>query len=382
MKPSDLRSKWWVRFIKPVARPVVRLYYRLTAYCRRLECGFAWRLKKPHPQLHKMRLGRTYPDITCIIRSFNNGPYLKESIESLLGQTYAPKEIIIADDCSIDGSRDLIRSYEQSHISVRAIFRDRNLGASLNRHLGFLEASSPFVTSLDGDDVAHSRKLEREILALNGRQDAVVFSDFILIQPNGDPLFCSMKVFSKLSSKVERLKALLYRSMWLPRDMLYHKGLYLKAKGYDPPHALYDVDNIKLRLIRETDNWVYSGGVGLRYHRDRGGASIAPPAKQFYWRYNCIAKNGDWLVNILSPHNFLESFRTSLEMNIPFGQRELEQKQHLDWALARVQSSANPLDRLLPAIEALISIRDSVVSDDDCFDALEQFIIDLNADPI
>ena len=74
--------------------------------------------------------------ISVIITSYNQKVLLKEAIDSVLRQSYLPFEIIVCDDFSKDGSRDLIRSYELNYPNlVKGIFQKMNLGISKKRQV-------------------------------------------------------------------------------------------------------------------------------------------------------------------------------------------------------------------------------------------------------
>lgn len=52
------------------------------------------------------------PLVCVIVPNYNHAWYLRERIDSVLAQDYQDFEIILLDDCSTDGSRDIIKSYE------------------------------------------------------------------------------------------------------------------------------------------------------------------------------------------------------------------------------------------------------------------------------
>jgi len=56
------------------------------------------------------------PRISVVMSVYNNEPYLREAIESILAQTYSDFEFIIVDDGSIDKSAEVIRSYKDARI--------------------------------------------------------------------------------------------------------------------------------------------------------------------------------------------------------------------------------------------------------------------------
>ena len=111
--------------------------------------------------------------VSCIITSFNNSLYIKEAIESVLSQTRVPDEIIVADDASTDGSRDIIQSIAVNNKLVKPVFREKNLGVAANRDLAICDARSDFITTLDGDDFYYQSKIEKEIAALDGHASTI-----------------------------------------------------------------------------------------------------------------------------------------------------------------------------------------------------------------
>lgn len=101
--------------------------------------------------------------ISCIIVSYNNGLFLKEAILSVVNQTLPVNEIIVADDGSTDGSRDLITSLAHEYSQIKPIFREKNLGVSINRDLAIRAAQSNLITTLDGDDCYSPKKLSKNL---------------------------------------------------------------------------------------------------------------------------------------------------------------------------------------------------------------------------
>jgi len=121
--------------------------------------------------------------VSVIITSYNQKEYLKEAIESVLNQTDRPFEIIVCDDASGDGSRDLIRDYGEKYPGlVKGILHKENLGISKNRNSGMRAVQGDLVTWLDGDDIFRLRKLELELERFDSDPDVKwVYSQVIEI---------------------------------------------------------------------------------------------------------------------------------------------------------------------------------------------------------
>jgi len=113
--------------------------------------------------------------ISIVITSYNHRAYLVEAIESVLGQTRPPHEIIVADDMSSDGSQDTIRAYERRYPGlVRGLLQERNRGIPENRNAALKIVTGNYVGILDGDDCFLPHKLEAQVAALRQHPRATV----------------------------------------------------------------------------------------------------------------------------------------------------------------------------------------------------------------
>ena len=103
------------------------------------------------------------PFISIIITSYNYGRYLRECIESALGQTYSNKEVIVIDDGSKDDSPEIIRGYGDR---VKSVLK-ANEGPASSWNLGFSLSRGEFVLFLDSDDVLLATAIETALPLFN-----------------------------------------------------------------------------------------------------------------------------------------------------------------------------------------------------------------------
>lgn len=96
--------------------------------------------------------------ISVVVASYNHAPYLRACIESALHQTRAPDEVIVIDDGSTDGSREVIEAFGAA---IRPVFQENHgTYATLNR--GIRLASGDWIALHNSDDVWEREKLERQ----------------------------------------------------------------------------------------------------------------------------------------------------------------------------------------------------------------------------
>jgi glycosyltransferase involved in cell wall biosynthesis len=105
--------------------------------------------------------------ISCIVPVFNGERYLAEALESILKQSYRPLEIIVADDGSTDGTREVVQRYGAQ---VRYLHQP-NSRPAIARNLGLGAATGEFVAFLDADDLWHPEKLERQMARFQARPE-------------------------------------------------------------------------------------------------------------------------------------------------------------------------------------------------------------------
>ena len=105
--------------------------------------------------------------ISCIIPAFNAESFVGEAIESVLGQTYKPVEVIAVDDGSTDHTADVIRLYGTE---VTCLLQS-HLGTARAKSVGVRAAHGPYIAFLDADDVWHHDKLTRQMAWLAQRPE-------------------------------------------------------------------------------------------------------------------------------------------------------------------------------------------------------------------
>ena len=106
------------------------------------------------------------PLVSILMPVFNSARFLAEAVESVQAQTYTNWELVICDDGSVDGSREIAFRYsERDPRRIRALAHPGggNLGVSATRNLGLRHASGDLIAMLDADDVWLPRKLEEQV---------------------------------------------------------------------------------------------------------------------------------------------------------------------------------------------------------------------------
>jgi len=115
------------------------------------------------------------PLVTIITPSFNQAPYLEETINSVLGQTYPRIEYIIMDGGSTDGSVEIIKRY-QNKLAYWVSEKDRGQTDAINK--GFARAKGEVLAWINSDDTLRPNAVEEAVRFLNDNPDiGLVYGD-------------------------------------------------------------------------------------------------------------------------------------------------------------------------------------------------------------
>ncbi|MCF7803849.1 MAG: glycosyltransferase [Candidatus Marinimicrobia bacterium] len=103
-------------------------------------------------------------DIAVVIPVYNRPDKVQRALNSVLNQTYPPKEILVTDDGSTDGTTAVLEKYHQSNPDLIRVFtHPDNNGVSTARNTAIKNSESRWIALLDSDDEWMPEKLERQV---------------------------------------------------------------------------------------------------------------------------------------------------------------------------------------------------------------------------
>ena len=101
--------------------------------------------------------------ISVIIPAYNAEKTIEEAVDSVLSQTYENIEVILIDDHSSDGTKELLEALADKDPRVRVLSNDTNIGVLKTRLKGVHSSFGKWIAFLDSDDVWESDKLEKQV---------------------------------------------------------------------------------------------------------------------------------------------------------------------------------------------------------------------------
>ena len=136
-------------------------------------------------------MSNNLPLVTIGVSTYNRKDYLKESLDSLLRQTYSNCEIIVVDDGSSDGTKEMMQEH---YPQIKYVYQD-NAGDSAAKNHAARLASGEYIVFNDSDDVFLDDAVERLYNALpENEKNAVSYGSYITIDAAGKRLPTKRKV--------------------------------------------------------------------------------------------------------------------------------------------------------------------------------------------
>ena len=131
-------------------------------------------------------MGNYIPKVSVIIPCYNGAKWIRDTINSVLNQTYQEFELIIVDDGSTDNLKKIIENY-LSDERVRYIQHKKNRGIPAARNTGIKTSKGKYIAFLDQDDVWLKTKLEKQVELFKKDKDkkvGLIFTDVLYIGPD------------------------------------------------------------------------------------------------------------------------------------------------------------------------------------------------------
>jgi glycosyltransferase involved in cell wall biosynthesis len=121
--------------------------------------------------------------VSVVLGTYNGEKYLEEQLDSIIRQTYPHIEIIIADDCSTDGTPDILEKYSGKHKNIKVYYNEKNLGLIRNFENTVQYANGEYIAFADQDDVWLPEKIQ--CLVDNFGDNTLIYSDSEYIDAQG-----------------------------------------------------------------------------------------------------------------------------------------------------------------------------------------------------
>jgi len=180
------------------------------------------------------------PVVSVIMAAFNAQDTIKDSINSILNQTFSDFELIIANDGSTDNTKEIVLSF----IDPRIILIDmENKGPSIARDIAIKKSKGKYLAILDSDDIALPERLQKQVNFLENNKDYIlVGSNAIILDRDENYVWTSTNplTWEEIGKK-------------FPYASFYHSSVMFTAEAYKLSGGYYTEN--KLYIFEDSLLW-------------------------------------------------------------------------------------------------------------------------------
>jgi len=244
------------------------------------------------------------PEVSILMTVLNGGKYIKQTIESVLNQSFGEFEFIIIDDGSTDNTKDIIASFKDPRIIY--IYQE-NAGVAAASNKGLSMAKGRYIARIDADDLCMNNRIRLQYDFLEKNPDYVLCgSTAEMMDMDGNYIFTS-----RLPQHDEDIRKVLEReNCFVHSSSFFRKEAALKTGGYHEMLRLYFNDYIFLYQISRLGKVMNFSQPLVRYRMVPSSISLKIRDARFRTLLKKIVRGGkadehelDYLIRFVNAHN-------------------------------------------------------------------------------
>ena len=223
------------------------------------------------------------PQVSVLVPVYNVEPYVERCLRSVLAQGVEGLEVIVINDGSTDGSREVVGRVAEDDARVRIIDKPNSgYGASLNR--GLDEARGTYVGILESDDEMVSGALALLLSRAEALQADVVKGDYILWWPTDEarthqagevvPELCEGLVDTREDMRVYSIRSTIWSGLYRREHLEAHGIRFLETPG-----ASYQDTSFNFKVFATSARTAFITSPVIRYRQDNASSSIHSKGK-------------------------------------------------------------------------------------------------------
>jgi glycosyltransferase involved in cell wall biosynthesis len=209
------------------------------------------------------------PLVSVIIPIYNVELYLRDCLDSVIGQSYGNLEIILVNDGSLDRSAEICTEYAKKDVRVK-IINKLNGGLSSARNIGLDSAQGDYISFVDSDDVINENFIQILISLLLNSEASISICDYSLFSTHLSQSASNYDGCFQLFTGQFMLENL-YSKNWVPKNVIAWNKLYKKSvwEGLRYPEGVIHEDEYVIHhIFGQVDQVAYTCAP-LYYYRQR-----------------------------------------------------------------------------------------------------------------
>lgn len=222
---------------------------------------------------------KTQPLVTVLMPVYNQALYIRESLESMLNQTYTNLDILIVDDGSTDNTIEIVQTYRDNRIRIVQHSSNQGLIATLNT--GLANTKGDYIAKMHGDDISLPKRIAKQIEFLNHNPEIGVLGTwfYLGIEPNAQiirhPVSHQEIAMNMVFDSMIAHPTIVFRKSLIESGVYYYDPKYPRAEDYELWERLIAVTkfaNFSEPLLRYRQHEMSETSIG--YHDQQTYANL------------------------------------------------------------------------------------------------------------
>ena len=117
------------------------------------------------------------PLLSVVMSTYNRAHLVKETMESVLNQSFSDFEFIVIDDCSTDNTSQILHSFDDNRIKI--LKNSQNKGCTFNYHIAHNLSKGKYIAHIDDDDICLPNRFEKQLDFLNQNEEISLLGTFV-----------------------------------------------------------------------------------------------------------------------------------------------------------------------------------------------------------
>lgn len=179
--------------------------------------------------------------VSVVVPCWKCGDTITRAVESVAAQSYLPREVILVDDASGDGTLEVLHALAARYSDgwIKVVEQERNAGPGEARNAGWAVATSRYIAFLDADDAWHSKKLELQLAWMEAHPEAAITGTQTIVL---DPSEKTPQVAGAPRVKEVSFRHMLLVNRLLTRSVVLRANVphrFLPGKRYSEDYLLW-----------------------------------------------------------------------------------------------------------------------------------------------
>ncbi len=194
------------------------------------------------------------PLVSVLIPTYNVSAFIEEAVASIVSQTYKNLEIIIVDDCSTDGTYEMLVNFQKSDNRIKLFRNDKNLRIAATLNFALSVCKGEYIARMDGDDISVPERIEKQVKFMQEHPDIdLVGLHVINIDEGGAeikrPKFCTS---AETCRELVKYSIPVYH-FWLAKKEAYEKVGNYRISTVEDYDFLLRMATLKLKFCNHPE---------------------------------------------------------------------------------------------------------------------------------